>query len=68
MTDEEYYEKMYRTNHSNTCGWGWDQYWWECDCGAIPVAELAAEHERRGIERPKRPQPNRRQIRQDDTP
>ena len=49
MTDAEYHEKMHRTNHSNTCGWGWDQYWWECDCAAIPVAELRAEQERRVI-------------------
>jgi hypothetical protein len=49
MTDAEYHEKMRRTNHSNTCSWGWDQYWWECDCGAIPVAELRVEQERRGI-------------------
>lgn len=49
MTDAEYHEKMFRTNHSNTCSWGWDQYWWECDCGAIPVAELRTEQERRDI-------------------
>lgn len=49
MTDEEYYEKMHRTNHSNTCSWGWDQYWWECDCGAIPISELRDEQKRRGI-------------------
>ena len=47
MTDEEYHEKMFRTNHSNTCSWGWDQYWWECDCGAIPVDELHVERHRR---------------------
>lgn len=47
MTDEEYHEKMFRTNHSNACSWGWDQYWWECDCGAVPVAELMAEQKRR---------------------
>lgn len=57
MTDEEYYGKMYRTNHSNTCSWGWDQYWWECDCGVIPVAELKAERECRAhaaVTRPER--------------
>jgi len=47
MTDAEYFEKMNRTNHSNTCNWPWDQYWWECNCGSIPVAELKAEKERR---------------------
>ena len=47
MTDEEYYRKMHQTNHSNTCSWGWDQYWWECDCGAIPVEELKIERARR---------------------
>lgn len=47
MTDIEYHEKMFRMNHSTACSWGWDQYWWECDCGAIPVDELRAEQKRR---------------------
>ena len=29
-------------NHSRTCSWGWDQYDWECDCGAIPNAVALA--------------------------
>lgn len=47
MTDEEYYGKMFVIGHKSWCQWGWDQYWWECDCGAVPVTELLAEYKRR---------------------
>lgn len=29
-------------NHAPSCSWGWDQYDWECDCGAIPSAAALA--------------------------
>lgn len=44
MTNEEYHEKMFRTNHSNTCSWGWDQYWWECE--AHSFSDLQAKVKR----------------------
>jgi hypothetical protein len=47
MTDAEYYDKMFAVGHKPDCNWVWDQYWWECNCGLVPVEELKAEKERR---------------------
>lgn len=46
MTDEEFYAGMFTLGHKNDCGWHCDQYWWECDCGAIKP-EIHAEWQRR---------------------
>lgn len=47
MSDAEFYDKMFAVGHKGDCNWGWDQYWWECDCGLIPVDELKKERDRR---------------------
>jgi hypothetical protein len=47
MTDEEYHQKMFTLTHKADCDWHCDQYWWECNCGAVPVTELIAERDRR---------------------
>jgi hypothetical protein len=49
MTDEEFHSKMFPPSHkhSDNCDWHLDQYWCECTCGLIPVADLKAEAQRR---------------------
>lgn len=50
-------------NHGPQCNWHWDQYDWECDCGAIPNPEaLKPAWIAEGIARTKRlaAQPRRR--------
>jgi hypothetical protein len=49
MTDAEFYDKMFAVGHKGGCNWSWDQYWWECDCGLIPVEELKAERDQRQL-------------------
>ena len=46
MTDEEYFKGLFTLNHGPNCGWHCDQYWWECDCGAI-TPEIREEARRR---------------------
>ncbi len=48
MTDEEYHKKMFTLAHDKNCNWHCDQYWFECDCGAVP-AEIHEEYKRRRL-------------------
>jgi hypothetical protein len=43
MTEAEFYDNIFATGHKADCGYMWDHYWWECDCGLIPVTELEKE-------------------------
>ncbi len=46
MTDEEYYAGLFTLSHDKDCNWHCDQYWWECDCGAV-TPEIRAEYKLR---------------------
>ena len=46
MTDEDFFKGMFRVHHTKDCGYWTDQYWWECDCGAV-TDEIRKEHEDR---------------------
>lgn len=46
MTNEEYFKGLFTLKHQPDCNWHADQYWWECDCGAI-TPELRAEYAKR---------------------